>query len=56
MVTTIASEGWLVGGAIKLAMEKEREVPEERAEVTTLLNVTTANEVEPVHWMAEFTF
>lgn len=41
---------------MKLAMEKEREVPEERAEVARLLNVTTANEVEPVHWMAEFTF
>jgi hypothetical protein len=41
---------------MKLAIEKDRDVPEVKAEVTTLLNVTTANEVEPLHWMAEFTF
>lgn len=41
---------------MKLAIEKERDVPEVRAEVTKLLTVTMANEVEPLHWMAEFTF
>lgn len=56
VVTVMPSAGWLVGGAIKLAMEKDSDVPEGKIEVTTLLNVTTANEVEPVHWIAEFTF
>lgn len=36
-------------------MEKEITEPGDSAEDTTLLKVTMAKAVEPLHWMAEFT-
>ena len=49
VVTVIASAGWLVGGEMKLLIEKERVVPAARAILATLLTVTTEKDGEPVH-------
>jgi hypothetical protein len=48
-VTAIESAAWFVGGAMKFIIEKEIVVPGERVPEDTLLTVTTAKEVDPVH-------
>lgn len=48
--------GWLVGGELKLLMEKERVEPAARVEATTLVTSTVADMRLPWHWSPELTF
>lgn len=49
VVRVMESSGWLVGGDMKLLIEKEKVVPGLRVEVAMLLMVTIAFEVDPEH-------
>jgi len=55
-VTTIASMGWEVGGAIKLEIKKEKVVLGFIAELKRFEAVTWILVLSPAHWRAEFTF
>lgn len=49
VVRVMESSGWLVGGDMKLLIEKEKVVPGLRVEVAMLLMVTIAFDVDPEH-------
>lgn len=55
-MTEMASAAWLVGGELRLLMEKERVVLGLRVDVARLEAVTDELAIEPEHWTPLLTF